>query len=132
MMTKILIVDDDTGITLAFKKGLEGDGFEVDTFNDPLEALSNFKPSKYDFLLLDVRMPNMNGFELYKEIEKVDGDVKVCFITAFEVYYEALREVFPSLEVECFIRKPIEIASLIKKIKNELSMSKPHSQNLNK
>jgi two-component system, OmpR family, response regulator ChvI len=131
-MTKILIVDDDTGITLAFKKGLEGDGFEVDTFNDPLEALSNFKPSKYDFLLLDVRMPNMNGFELYKEIEKVDGDVKVCFITAFEVYYEALREVFPSLEVECFIRKPIEIASLIKKIKNELSMSKPHSQNLNK
>ena len=131
-MTKILIVDDDTDITLAFKKGLEGDGFEVDTFNDPLEALSNFKPSKYDFLLLDVRMPNMNGFELYKEIEKVDGDVKVCFITAFEVYYEALREVFPSLEVECFIRKPIEIASLIKKIKNELSMSKPHSQNLNK
>ena len=131
-MTKILIVDDDNGITLAFKKGLEGDGFEVDTFNDPLEALSNFKASKYDLLLLDVRMPKMNGFELYKEIEKIDGDVKVCFITAFEVYYEALREVFPSLEVECFIRKPIEIASLIKKIKNELSMSKPHSQNLDK
>ena len=131
-MTKILIVDDDTDITLAFKKGLEGDNFEVDTFNDPLEALSNFKASKYDLLLLDVRMPKMNGFELYKEIEKVDGVVKVCFITAFEVYYEALREVFPSLEVECFIRKPIEIASLIKKIKNELSMSKPHSQNLNK
>ena len=74
----------------------------------------------------------MNGFELYKEIEKVDGVVKVCFITAFEVYYEALREVFPSLEVECFIRKPIEIASLIKKIKNELSVSQPRSQNLDK
>ena len=131
-MTKILIVDDDTDITLAFKKGLEGDEFMVDTFNDPLEALSNFKPSKYDLLLLDVRMPKMNGFELYKEIEKIDNHVKVCFITAFEVYYEALREVFPSLEVECFIRKPIEIASLIKKIRNELNVSKPRSQNFDK
>jgi DNA-binding response OmpR family regulator len=131
-MTKILIVDDDSGITLAFEKGLESDGFKVDTFNDPLEALSNFEASKYDLLLLDVRMPKMNGFELYKELEKIDNGIKVCFITAFEVYYEALREVFPSLEVECFIRKPIEIASLVKKIKNELSVSKPRSQNLDR
>jgi len=131
-MTRILIVDDDAGITLAFKTGLEADEFKVDTFNDPLEALSNFKASMYDLLLLDVRMPKMNGFELYKELERIDNHVKVCFITAFEVYYEALREVFPSLEVECFIRKPIEIASLIKKIKNELSVSQRRSQNLDK
>jgi len=130
-MTRILIVDDDAGITLAFKKGLEADEFNVDTFNDPLEALSNFKATMYDLLLLDVRMPKMNGFELYKELERIDNHVKVCFITAFEVYYEALREVFPSLEVECFIRKPIEIASLIKMIKNELNVSKPSSQNKN-
>jgi len=122
-MTKILIVDDDTDITLAFKKGLENDGFHVDVFNDPQEALSNFEASKYDLLLLDIRMPKMNGFELYKEMDKIDNDVKVCFITAFEVYYEALREVFPSMEVECFIRKPIEIGNLVKKIKNELNLS---------
>jgi DNA-binding response OmpR family regulator len=122
-MTKILIVDDDADITLAFKKGLENDGFKVDVFNDPLQALLNFKASDYDLLLLDIRMPKMNGFELYKEIEKIDNGVKVCFITAYEVYYEALREVFPSLEVECFIRKPIEIASLVKKIKSELDLS---------
>jgi two-component system, OmpR family, response regulator ChvI len=122
-MTKILIVDDDTDITLAFKKGLENDGFKVDVFNDPVEALSNFEASKYDLLLLDIRMPKMNGFELYKEMDKIDNDIKVCFITAFEVYYEALREVFPSLEVECFIRKPIEIGSLVKRIKNELNVS---------
>ena len=122
-MTKILIVDDDTDITLAFKKGLENDGFKVDVFNDPVEALSNFEASKYDLLLLDIRMPKMNGFELYKEMDKIDNDVKVCFITAFEVYYEALREVFPSLEVECFIRKPIELGSLVKRIKNELNVS---------
>ena len=122
-MTKILIVDDDADITLAFKKGLENDGFKVDVFNDPLEALSNFEASKYDLLLLDIRMPKMNGFELYKEMDKIDNNVKVCFITAFEVYYEALREVFPSMEVECFIRKPIEIGNLVKRIKNELHLS---------
>jgi two-component system, OmpR family, response regulator ChvI len=122
-MTKILIVDDDADITLAFKKGLENDGFKVDVFNDPLEALSNFEASKYDLLLLDIRMPKMNGFELYKEMDKIDNNVKVCFITAFEVYYEALREVFPSMEVECFIRKPIEIGNLVKRIKNELNLS---------
>jgi two-component system, OmpR family, response regulator ChvI len=122
-MTKILIVDDDTDITLAFKKGLENDGFKVDVFNDPLEALSNFEAAKYDLLLLDIRMPKMNGFELYKEIGKIDNGVKVCFITAFEVYYEALREVFPSMEVECFIRKPIEIGNLVRRIKNELNLS---------
>ncbi|MGA9152268.1 MAG: response regulator [Candidatus Nitrosopolaris sp.] len=122
-MTKILIVDDDSDITLAFKKGLENDGFNVDVFNDPQEALSNFEASKYDLLLLDIRMPKMNGFELYKEMDKIDNHVKVCFITAFEVYYEALREVFPSMEVECFIRKPIEIGNLVKRIKNELNLS---------
>jgi DNA-binding NtrC family response regulator len=122
-MTKILIVDDDADITLAFKKGLENDGFEVDVFNDPLQALLNFKASNYDILLLDIRMPKMSGFELYKEMEKIDNGVKVCFITAYEVYYEALREVFPSREVECFIRKPIEIGSLVKKIKSELNLS---------
>jgi two-component system catabolic regulation response regulator CreB/two-component system response regulator ChvI len=122
-MTKILIVDDDSDITLAFKKGLENDGFNVDVFNDPQEALSNFEASKYDLLLLDIRMPKMNGFELYKEMDKIDNHAKVCFITAFEVYYEALREVFPSMEVECFIRKPIEIGNLVKRIKNELNLS---------
>ncbi|HKR57662.1 MAG TPA: response regulator [Candidatus Nitrosopolaris sp.] len=119
-MTRILVVDDDPDITLVFKKGLENDGFQVDVFNEPSAALSEFERSKYDILLLDVRMPEMNGFELYRELEKIDNQVKVCFITAFEVYYEALREVFPSLEVECFIRKPIEITSLVKKIRAEL------------
>ena len=63
----------------------------------------------------------MNGFELYQEMEKIDNKVKVCFITAFEVYYEALREVFPNLEVGCFIRKPIEIDELVNIIRKELN-----------
>jgi two-component system, OmpR family, response regulator ChvI len=120
----ILIVDDELDITLAFKKGLETNGFLVDIYNDPILALSNFKSGFYDLLLVDVRMPNMNGFELYQEIEKVDKKAKVCFITAFEVYYEALKEIFPTLEVGCFIRKPIEIDDLVKKIDSELHSSK--------
>jgi two-component system, OmpR family, response regulator ChvI len=116
----ILIVDDEIDITLAFKKGLESNGFLVDTYNDPLTALLNFKSDFYDLLLVDVRMPKMNGFELYQEIEKVDKKTKVCFITAFEVYYHALREIFPTLEVGCFIRKPIEIDDLVKRINAEI------------
>jgi DNA-binding response OmpR family regulator len=120
-MTRVLIVDDDPDITITFKQGLQSNGFEVDVFNDPIQALSSFRASRYDLLLIDVRMPKMNGFELYKEMEKIDA-VKVCFITAFEVYYEALREVFPTMEVGCFITKPIEIANLVKKINEQLEV----------
>jgi DNA-binding NtrC family response regulator len=116
----ILIVDDEVDITLAFKKGLESNGFMVDIYNDPVTALLNFKSDFYDLILVDVRMPKMNGFELYQEIEKVDKKSKVCFITAFEVYYHALREIFPTLEVSCFIRKPIEIDDLVKRINSEI------------
>jgi DNA-binding response OmpR family regulator len=116
----ILIVDDEIDIILAFKKGLESNGFLVDIYNYPVAALLNFKSDFYDLLLVDVRMPKMNGFELYQEIEKVDKKTKVCFITAFEVYYHALREIFPTLEVGCFIRKPIEIDDLVKRINAEI------------
>jgi DNA-binding response OmpR family regulator len=116
----ILIVDDEIDIILAFKKGLESNGFLVDIYNDPVAALLNFKSDFYDLLLVDVRMPKMNGFELYQEIEKIDKKTKVCFITAFEVYYHALREIFPTLEAGCFIRKPIEIDDLVKRINAEI------------
>jgi two-component system, OmpR family, response regulator ChvI len=68
---RILIVDDEVDITLSFSLALEDSGsFEVDTYNDPLVALSNYRPNSYDLLLLDIKMPNMNGFELYDKIKK--------------------------------------------------------------
>ncbi|HKG29649.1 MAG TPA: response regulator, partial [Nitrososphaeraceae archaeon] len=85
---KILIVDDEPDITSSLKMGLEYNGFEVQTFNDPVEALSNFKASSYDLVLLDIKMPKMNGFELCQEIKKEDEKVKVCFLTAFEPSHE--------------------------------------------
>jgi two-component system, OmpR family, response regulator ChvI len=117
---KILIVDDDPDIILTFKTGLESHGFEVDSYNDPLLALKNFKPNFYDLLLIDIRMPDMTGFEFYQKINKIDKKVNVCFITAFEFYYKTLLEEFPDLDRKCFIQKPITIDNLVKRIKTDL------------
>ena len=106
-MTRILAVDDDPDITLTVKVGLEDNSssssngiFEVDTFNDPELALSSFKPGLYDLVLLDFRMPKMDGYELYDKIKNIDNKVKVCFMSATYVNYQAAREAFPSLEME--------------------------------
>ena len=82
---RILLVDDEPDVTITFKMGLEGKGYKVDEFNDPEEALAQFKIGVYNLLLLDIKMPKMNGFQLYEELEKLDKEPKVCFITAFEV-----------------------------------------------
>jgi CheY-like chemotaxis protein len=128
---RILHVDDDPDILLTFKKGLEDDKstaldegvkVQVDTFADPKEALTSFKAGIYDLLLLDIRMPNINGFELYEELKKIDDKPRVCFITAYELYYEALKKDFSELDVGCFIKKPISIEDLATKILKELAL----------
>ena len=93
---RILLVDDEVDITTVFTLALADNGFEVDAFNDPIQALSGFRSGSYDLALIDYKMPNMNGFELYREIRKIDERVKVCFITAFEVYHEELKKKFHS------------------------------------
>jgi DNA-binding response OmpR family regulator len=118
-----LLVDDEHDITFSLRIGLENNGFAVDAFNDPQEALSNFRAGLYDLLLIDVKMPKMNGFELYREIEKIDNKAKVCFITAFEVYYKSLRELFPTMNVDCYIKKPITTDELVERIKMELAVT---------
>ena len=89
-------------------------GFEVDAYTDPAAALSNFKPNSYGLALLDIRMAPLNGFELYKKMKNIDGSLKACFITAFEVYREEFKESFPMLdEAKYFIRKPKAIEDLV-------------------
>lgn len=112
----VLIVDDDPDITKLYRTALEGEGLKIDTYNDPREALTNFKPDYYDVALIDVRMPEMNGFDLYKEMRKSDSSMKVCFVTAFEVNYKALQEIFPDMTRESYISKPIALADLNKHI----------------
>jgi two-component system response regulator VicR len=122
---RILIVDDEPDITMAFEKILRNNGFErVETANDPLLSLKNFKAGSYDLLIIDIVMQEMDGFKLYEEIRKIDNKVKVCFITAFEVNYQAMRAVFPAAstidDVGCFIRKPVDVDDLINHIEAEL------------
>ena len=113
---RILLVDDERDINTVVKKGLERVGFKVRAFNNPLDALSNFEAGSYDVALLDIRMPSMNGFELYKKLREIDSKIKVCFITAFEMYEEEFKKLFPSYEVRCFIKKPIKLTDLIVEI----------------
>ena len=117
---RILIVDDDPDMTSVFSIGLQDEGFEAYTYNDPLEALLNFKPHFYDLLLVDINMPKMNGFELCTEILKMDVNVRICFITAGETNIEVLREVYPTISIGCYIKKPVTIDQLIRRIKAEL------------
>jgi two-component system, OmpR family, response regulator ChvI len=112
---KILIIDDEVDITFTFKIGLEDTGlFTVDSFNDPQDVLFNFKPSMYDLLLIDIRMPKMSGYELYKEIRKIDAEIKVIFLTASP--FEVFQEVFPTFDMNYYVLKPVEINELIKKV----------------
>jgi DNA-binding response OmpR family regulator len=103
---------------------LEDGGFEVDTFTNPLLALSIFKAGskKYDLLILDIKMPDMNGFELYEEIRKIDNKVRVCFLTAFgEGYTEEFGRRFTSSSPSVsFIRKPIRVDDLVRKVNGML------------
>jgi DNA-binding NtrC family response regulator len=111
---RILVVDDELDVVSVFKMMLEMNGYEVDAYQDPLLALSNFKPNSYGLLILDIRMPTMNGFELYKKMINIDDKVEVCFITAFEDYREEFNESFPILdEFKYFIRKPKAIEDLV-------------------
>jgi CheY-like chemotaxis protein len=124
---RILVVDDDPDITLTFKVGLDGYyycddkmHFEVYTYNNPAVALSEFKPNFYDLLLTDIYMPHMNGFELCQKILELDVNIRICFISAAEINIEALREIYPTLSLGCFIKKPVTIDYLVKRLSAEL------------
>jgi len=114
---RVMIVDDEQDITTVFRIGLENNQFIVTTFNDPIEALSRFKPDLFDLLILDIRMPEMNGFQLYNKIRDIDDKVKVCFLTAFEEARGEFESSFPFLEeVKCYLKKPITVQDLVKRL----------------
>jgi DNA-binding response OmpR family regulator len=123
-----LIIDDDPDITLTFKEGIENSNanedinkrIEVYTYNNPLTALSEFKANFYDLLLTDINLPNMNGFQLCEKILLIDINVRVCFMSSGEINLEALREIYPTLSLGCFLKKPVTMDYLIERIKAEL------------
>jgi CheY-like chemotaxis protein len=118
---RILIVDDDKDIATFFKLALDRAGFVTDVSHNPQLALTSFKKGTYDLLLLDINMPQMTGFELYKRINQIDSNVKVCFVTAYEEYYTKFKSEFPNLdEDKCYIKKPVGMDHLINAVKSRL------------
>ena len=115
MSKKILILDDEMDNNITLEAVLQDNGFKVDSYEDPILALENFKSHFYDLVILDIKMPQMDGFVVYNEIKKLDNRIKVCFLTASEIYYGLhAADSFSSADLKCFIRKPIENEELIK------------------
>jgi CheY-like chemotaxis protein len=121
-VNRILLVDDEPDITLSFGIVLEDNGYVVDAFNSPILALSSFEQGLYALALIDFRMPNMNGFELYNELRKIDDKVMACFITAFDIQKEDLKAAMPELNTEkaVIIKKPIKMDDLAKTVAEKI------------
>ena len=113
-----MVVDDEPDITYVVKKMLQINGIMTRTFNDAEEALSHFQLGIYELLVLDIGMPRMNGFELYREIRKIDAEVKVCFLSAYETYDQYRG--CPQTKI-CVLKKPILMADLVKHVEVELA-----------
>ena len=112
---KILLVDDDKDIALSFNLALQHNDFLVDVFTNPIEALAKFKPGFYKMALIDLRMPEMDGIELFKKIREIDKKIKICFLTAYDWDNQQIKDLS-----EHFIKKPISIDGLVKIVKTEI------------
>ena len=128
---QILLIDDDRDTCLAIKACLEAYSendagipesvLQITAFSDPIRALHEFKSYYYDLLLVDVNMPDVNGYELVEKIIRLDLNIKVCFMTAGEINYEAIAEIHhPARSLGCFIKKPAAHDYLINRVMQEL------------
>jgi DNA-binding response OmpR family regulator len=125
-LARIMVVDDEKDILRIIKRDLEvTNEFQVETFSSGIEALNAFKTHDlgyYDAIITDIRMPKMNGFELYRQVKELNPTTKIAFITAFEINKDEFNKVLPSIEVKDFIIKPIDMDDLIFKIKSMISI----------
>ena len=123
MASRVLLVDDELDIVYLVKVGLERKGFEVDSYVDPILALQNFKRGTYQLLILDIRMPKMNGLDFLDKIKKEDDKIKVCFFTASEEFASNYKNVFKNSQDKfLFISKPISIPKMTRQIEQFLRL----------
>ena len=123
MARRVLLVDDELDIVYLVKVGLERKGFEVDSYVDPILALQNFKRGTYQLLILDIKMPKMDGLDLLDKIKKEDDKIKVCFFTASEEFASTYKNVFKNSQDKfLFISKPISIPKMTKQIEQFLRL----------
>jgi DNA-binding response OmpR family regulator len=123
---RILLVDDESDVTTVLTFALEDYGFEVESYNNPLVALANFKPNYYNLAILDIKMPEMNGFELLHKIRKEDENLRICFLTALtelKDHMSDINELGPAFVKDRVIRKPISNKDLLNDINRIISSS---------
>jgi DNA-binding response OmpR family regulator len=118
---RIMIVDDDNDCTFTFKIVLEGYGFKVYSFNNAYLALDEYRSNFYDLAILDIILPGMNGFQLYRELKKIDKNLKVCFLSARQLLYEDSN--VSKIDAGWFIHKPIENQSLLQKVEEIIEVN---------
>jgi DNA-binding response OmpR family regulator len=122
---KILVVDDEEDIILTVKTILNEAGYCVDAFTDPSAAFNMFRPEEYEIIILDIRMPGLNGFELYMKLFEKDSTIKVLFLTAvneFSVYEKYKNNVSPMFGKRYYLQKPIEFTKLLQRVDEMLNL----------
>jgi DNA-binding response OmpR family regulator len=129
---RVLLIDDSRDITHAIKIALRANGIIADAYNDPVEAVSAFKPGVYDLVVLDVRMPRMNGFQVYRELKKLDQDIPICFLTAFEIHESEFSKLFPDMDAKLFLKKPITMRILTDKINEIIKANSNETSKINR
>jgi CheY-like chemotaxis protein len=126
---RILVVDDEPDITFTLDAILQKGGYEVSSFNNPLKALQSFRPRYYDLLIIDIKMPEMNGFELYRKLKEKDSYVKVCFLTAvseFRDYEQYKGDVSPKPNERYFVAKPVSEDDLVRRVNDMIANNNNH------
>ena len=113
---KIMVVDDEDDLIFLLQILLEQKGFKVNAFTDPLLALQSFKAGIYDLAILDIKLPSLNGFDLYERIKMIDDFVKVCFFTTSDHEDFKTQKYSRLRKKDIIIRKPISNEELLKKV----------------
>jgi CheY-like chemotaxis protein len=130
---RILLVDDEPDICMVYQIVLQDAGYECISYTDSVKALQEFRPNYYDLILLDIKMPVLNGFELCKKIIELDKSVHIVFITASEEYYEKFRsQHFPELGKINYIQKPVGNEELVQIVNMIIETAITIDQNLHK
>src|SRR5688572_33281897 len=112
---RVLIIDDDEDINNLFKIYLESNGYIVNAYTNPVEAFNNFRKNSHDLVILDLKMPKMDGMTIYHKIKEIDNNVIICFTTADINYIEDLRKGIIDID-KIVLHKPV----LLKDLKNKV------------